>query len=59
MLTGSKQYAAFVYAQDFNQFAMTANNGVGLEQIHNWVHYDASCGQQFWQPDLSGFDPLL
>ncbi|KAJ6783330.1 hypothetical protein PWT90_02565 [Aphanocladium album] len=52
-------YAAFVYAQDFNQFAMTANNGVGIEQIHNWVHYDASCGQQFWQPDLSGFDPLF
>ncbi|KAJ3499090.1 hypothetical protein NLG97_g624 [Lecanicillium saksenae] len=52
-------YAAFVYAQNFNQFAMTANNGVGIEQIHNWVHYDASCGQQFWQPDLSGFDPLF
>lgn len=53
------QYAAFVYARDFNQFAMTANHGVGLEQIHNWIHGDASCGQQFWQPDLSGFDPLL
>ncbi len=38
---------------------MTANNGVGLEQIRNWIHGDASCGQQFWQPDLSGFDPLL
>ncbi|OAA70216.1 tyrosinase precursor [Akanthomyces lecanii RCEF 1005] len=52
-------YAAFVYARDFNQFAMTDNNGVGLEQIHNWIHGDASCGQQFWQPDLSGFDPLF
>ncbi|OAA56769.1 tyrosinase precursor [Cordyceps fumosorosea ARSEF 2679] len=52
-------YAAFVYAQDFNQFSMTANNGVGLEQIHNWIHYDAGCGEQFWQADLSGFDPLF
>ncbi|ATY59787.1 tyrosinase precursor [Cordyceps militaris] len=52
-------YAAFIYAKNFNDFAATANNGVGLEQIHNWIHYDASCGQQFWQSDLSAFDPLF
>ncbi|KAJ2968682.1 hypothetical protein NQ176_g9060 [Zarea fungicola] len=52
-------YAAFVYAQDFTQFSETGNQGVGLEQIHNWIHGDACCGNQFYQPDLSAFDPLL
>lgn len=55
----SNLYATFVYANNYEQFANNANQGVGLEGIHNWVHYDGGCGEQFFDITTSGFDPLF
>ncbi|KAG8360958.1 hypothetical protein FVEN_g1567 [Fusarium venenatum] len=43
----------------FNQFASTGANGASLEQIHNAIHWDASCAGQFLATEFSGFDPLF
>lgn len=32
---------------------------MGIEQIHNAVHWDGSCGGQFLSLDITAFDPLL
>ncbi|POR38793.1 Tyrosinase [Tolypocladium paradoxum] len=58
---GYKQWIfdAFSRANTFTEFAYMSNTGVSLEQIHNGIHWDAACGQQFVSPDLSAFDPLF
>ncbi|KAF5682087.1 tyrosinase precursor [Fusarium circinatum] len=43
----------------FNQFASTGANGASLEQIHNAIHWDASCAGQFLATEFSGFDSLF
>ncbi|KAM0201110.1 hypothetical protein ACHAPA_002281 [Fusarium lateritium] len=43
----------------FNQFASTGANGASLEQIHNAIHWDASCAGQFLATEFSGFDPIF
>ncbi|PNY24311.1 Tyrosinase [Tolypocladium capitatum] len=52
-------YDAFTRASNFSDFAVTSNSVVSLELIHNGIHWDAACGQQFVSPDLSAFDPLF
>ncbi|KJZ73459.1 hypothetical protein HIM_07253 [Hirsutella minnesotensis 3608] len=52
-------YDAFTRATNFSDFATQSNRIVSLEIIHNSIHWDAACGQQFVMPDLSGFDPLF
>ncbi|KND89565.1 Tyrosinase [Tolypocladium ophioglossoides CBS 100239] len=52
-------YDAFTRATNFTDFAYMSNNVVSLEQIHNGIHWDAACGQQFVSPDLAAFDPLF
>lgn len=32
---------------------------MSLELIHNGIHWDAACGEQFVNAEFSGFDPLL
>ncbi|UNI23818.1 Tyrosinase [Purpureocillium takamizusanense] len=52
-------YDAFTRAVDFTDFATTSPTIVSLELIHNGVHWDAACGQQFLSPELAAFDPLF
>ncbi|KAK7432037.1 hypothetical protein QQZ08_001327 [Neonectria magnoliae] len=52
-------YDAFTRSTTYNQFASTSSTGVSLEQIHNAVHWDGSCGYQFLDADFSAFDPLF
>ncbi|PWI69456.1 hypothetical protein PCL_01103 [Purpureocillium lilacinum] len=52
-------YDAFTRATNFTDFATTSSTIVSLELIHNGIHWDAACGQQFLSPDLSAFDPLF
>jgi hypothetical protein len=53
------QYAAYIYSRSFPEFVQTGNNGVGMEQVHGWIHSDATCGETFFAATTSGFDPLL
>lgn len=53
------QYDAFTYSQNFDEFATTRQNGMGLEEMHNLIHWDAGCEGQFLDLTTSGFDPLL
>ncbi|KAJ6788012.1 hypothetical protein PWT90_01124 [Aphanocladium album] len=55
----SNVYAAFTQSTTFEEFASQGNNGVGLEFIHNWIHSDATCGEQLLNLALSAFDPLF
>lgn len=52
-------YDAFTRSTTFDQFASTGSSGISLEQIHNAIHWDGSCGYQFLDADYSGFDPLF
>ncbi|UNI17886.1 Tyrosinase [Purpureocillium takamizusanense] len=52
-------YDAFARADNFSEFTSTSARFVSMELIHNGIHWDAACGQQFLGPDLSGFDPLF
>ncbi|PHH80405.1 hypothetical protein CDD82_1771 [Ophiocordyceps australis] len=52
-------YDAFTRSQSFEQFASADGGGVGLEQIHNGVHWDGACGGQFLSLDFTAFDPLF
>ncbi|ODA77342.1 hypothetical protein RJ55_06970 [Drechmeria coniospora] len=51
-------YDSFARSRTFSQF-VSAGSAYGLENLHNVVHTDATCGQQFTNPDLAGFDPLF
>ncbi|KAI9159091.1 Tyrosinase [Paramyrothecium foliicola] len=52
-------YDLFTRAKDFTQFSSTGSSGSSLEMIHNAVHWDGSCGNQFVDADYSAFDPLF
>lgn len=52
-------YDAFTRSTSFDQFASTGSSGISLEQIHNAIHWDGSCGFQFLNADYSAFDPLF
>ncbi|PHH74988.1 hypothetical protein CDD80_2711 [Ophiocordyceps camponoti-rufipedis] len=52
-------YDALTRADNFDQFASPDGGGVGLEQVHNAVHWDGSCGGQFLALDYTAFDPLF
>ncbi|KAJ6437792.1 dihydroxy-acid dehydratase [Purpureocillium lavendulum] len=52
-------YDALTQQTTFNGFATTATTGVGMEQIHNAIHWDAACTGQFFDPSLTGFDFLF
>lgn len=52
-------YDAFTRSTTFEQFASTGSAGTSLEQIHNAIHWDGSCGFQFLNADYSAFDPLF
>jgi tyrosinase len=52
-------YDALTRSTTFNQFSSTSSNGVSLEQIHNAIHWDASCGNQFLEAEFSAFDPVF
>ncbi|PHH87579.1 hypothetical protein CDD83_8680 [Cordyceps sp. RAO-2017] len=52
-------YDSLTRARNFNEFATPEGGGVGLEQVHNAVHWDGSCGGQFLALDFTAFDPLL
>ncbi|KAJ6445260.1 endonuclease/exonuclease/phosphatase family [Purpureocillium lavendulum] len=52
-------YDLFTRSTNFSEFATTSNSIVSLELIHNGIHWDAACGEQFLSPDLSAFDPLF
>ncbi|GAO16305.1 hypothetical protein UVI_02016920 [Ustilaginoidea virens] len=34
-------------------------SGLGVEQMHNSIHWDAGCGGQFVNPAVAGFDPIF
>ncbi|OAQ82229.1 tyrosinase [Purpureocillium lilacinum] len=51
-------YDAFTTQNTFNGFA-TGERGFGLERIHDSIHWDGACGQQFLSLDLTAFDPLF
>ncbi len=53
------QYDALTRSETFDEFSSPEGGGVGLEQIHNAVHWDGSCGGQFLALDFTAFDPLL
>jgi len=53
------KYDAFARADNFSEFSSVSDRFVSMELVHNGIHWDAACGQQFLGPDLSGFDPLL
>ncbi|KAJ6437673.1 tyrosinase [Purpureocillium lavendulum] len=52
-------YDAFARADNFTEFSSVSDRFVSMELVHNGIHWDAACGQQFLGPDLSGFDPLF
>ncbi|KAF4987692.1 hypothetical protein FGRMN_10218 [Fusarium graminum] len=52
-------YDVMTRPKTFNQFASTGANGASLEQIHNAIHWDASCAGQFLATEFSGFDPIF
>ncbi|KJZ74666.1 hypothetical protein HIM_06016 [Hirsutella minnesotensis 3608] len=52
-------YDALTRSETFDEFSSPQGGGVGLEQIHNAVHWDGSCGGQFLALDFTAFDPLF
>ncbi|KAM4063063.1 tyrosinase [Hirsutella rhossiliensis] len=52
-------YDALTRSGSFDEFASPEGGGVGIEQIHNAVHWDGSCGGQFLALDFTAFDPLF
>ncbi|KAG5983814.1 hypothetical protein E4U55_007046 [Claviceps digitariae] len=53
-------YDAFTYSQSFSDFANTREDGgIGLEQIHNSIHWDAGCAGQFLDSNSAAFDSLF
>ncbi|CAM1506432.1 Fc.00g060730.m01.CDS01 [Cosmosporella sp. VM-42] len=52
-------YDAFTHSTTFSEFASIGDDGTSLEQIHNGIHWDGACGQQFLSADLSAFEPLF
>ncbi|RDA86687.1 hypothetical protein CP532_5050 [Ophiocordyceps camponoti-leonardi (nom. inval.)] len=52
-------YDALTRSRSFDEFASPEGGGVGLEQVHNAVHWDGSCGGQFLALDYTAFDPLF
>ncbi|PHH79246.1 hypothetical protein CDD80_5330 [Ophiocordyceps camponoti-rufipedis] len=52
----SRSYRSMV---DFTRFGSTSGRGFSLEQIHNTVHTEATCGADFLDSRISGFDPLF
>ncbi|KAK2603519.1 hypothetical protein QQS21_004288 [Conoideocrella luteorostrata] len=58
---GLKQstYDAFTYSSTFDEFTVTGQNSIGLEEMHNNIHWDAGCEGQFLDAATSGFDPLF
>ncbi|KAL6872986.1 hypothetical protein J3F83DRAFT_731646 [Trichoderma novae-zelandiae] len=61
---GARPYKSWIYdvltnSQNFADFASTSGPGINVEQIHNAIHWDGACGNQFLAPDYSGFDPLF
>ncbi|EQL02760.1 tyrosinase [Ophiocordyceps sinensis CO18] len=52
-------YDALTRSRSFDEFASPEGGGVGIEQIHNAVHWDGSCGGQFLALDFTAFDPLF
>ncbi|KAK1241362.1 hypothetical protein MKX08_001336 [Trichoderma sp. CBMAI-0020] len=60
----ARPYKGWIYdvltnSQNFADFASTSGPGINVEQIHNAIHWDGACGNQFLAPDYSGFDPLF
>ncbi|KAL5092409.1 hypothetical protein Trisim1_001661 [Trichoderma cf. simile WF8] len=60
----ARPYKSWIYdvltnSQNFADFASTSGPGINVEQIHNAIHWDGACGNQFLAPDYSGFDPLF
>ncbi|PTB66919.1 Di-copper centre-containing protein [Trichoderma citrinoviride] len=60
----ARPYKSWIYdvltnSQNFADFASTSGPGINFEQIHNAIHWDGACGNQFLAPDYSGFDPLF
>ncbi|KYK58356.1 hypothetical protein DCS_05369 [Drechmeria coniospora] len=53
----SWSYDALTRARSFADF--TSGASIGLENIHNAVHVDAACGNQFGNPNVAAFDPLF
>ncbi|KAG6008734.1 hypothetical protein E4U21_003929 [Claviceps maximensis] len=59
---GLKQstYDAFTYSETFSDFANTREDGgIGLEQIHNSIHWSAGCAGQFLDSNTAAFDGLF
>ncbi|KAG6016128.1 hypothetical protein E4U43_004173 [Claviceps pusilla] len=53
-------YDAFTYSSSFSDFANTREDGgIGLEQIHNSIHWDAGCAGQFLDSNTAAFDALF
>ncbi|PHH88646.1 hypothetical protein CDD83_7264 [Cordyceps sp. RAO-2017] len=52
-------YNSFVYSQSFEDFSSTGGNGISIEQVHNTIHRESACGEQFSEQDVAGFDPLF
>ena len=55
----TNQYDVLTRSTSFDEFASVSTPGTSLELIHNAIHWDASCGNQFRQADFAAFDPLL
>ncbi|KAG8423585.1 hypothetical protein J3458_000472 [Metarhizium acridum] len=51
-------YDIFTTASNFHQFAVRGRVH-HLEELHNDVHYSAACKGQFFDAELSGFEPLF
>ncbi|KJZ76437.1 hypothetical protein HIM_04166 [Hirsutella minnesotensis 3608] len=51
-------YDVLTRARDFTEFSLSGPI-TSLEQIHNQVHWDAACGEQFLDVSLTAFDPLF
>ncbi|KOS23046.1 Tyrosinase [Escovopsis weberi] len=52
-------YDTMTQATTFINFASTSGDGINLESIHNAIHWDGACAQQFLAPETSAFDPLF
>ncbi|RDA94965.1 hypothetical protein CP533_0124, partial [Ophiocordyceps camponoti-saundersi (nom. inval.)] len=56
---GDMVYDAFTTSRSFAEFASTRSQGTSLEQIHNFIHVEATCASDFLNSRVSGFDPLF
>ncbi|KAK3191440.1 hypothetical protein K4F52_002651 [Lecanicillium sp. MT-2017a] len=52
-------YDVLTKPRSFASFSTVQNGGLSLEQIHNDIHWDGACGEQFLDAGYSGFDPLF